>query len=286
MTGYSSASLDNLTVEVKCVNHRFFEFGFHGPSGYTFLENNVRALAKKFINRGKVDISLRIEDICNDKTLVNLNFDLAAKYLDALNALNLKFGVNSNLSAFQLLKLPNIIKLEKSAIDEDLMLKLVLECTSSALCNLTCMKEAEGQKLKLDINEKLVSITNILEEIKKNSFDTLEKYKTRLEQNIKNLLNQNEMDFSKQRILTEVAIFADRIAIDEEIVRLESHIDQMNKLILCDGSIGKKMDFIIQEMNREANTIGAKCSDIHISQSVIEIKAIIEKIREQVQNIE
>lgn len=286
MTGYSFASLENITVEVKSINHRFFEFNFHGPSGYTFLEDKLRTLVKNAICRGKIDVSVRIEDACDDNTDVNINFNLASKYVNALNDLNLKFGINSNITAFQILTLPNIIKLGRQQIDEAAVLKQVLECANTAICNLICMKETEGQKLKIDIKDKLVSITNILNGIKKNSFNATEKFKQRLEQNIKNLLNHNEMDFSEQRILTEVAIFADKAAIDEETVRLESHIEQMDKLLLCDGSIGKKMDFIIQEMNRETNTIGSKCSDICISRSVIEIKAILEKIREQVQNIE
>lgn len=286
MTGYSFASLGNITVEVRSINHRFFEFNFHGPSGYAFLEDKLRTLVKKAICRGKIDVFVRIENLSDDNIDVNINFNLAAKYVKALNDLNRKFGIDSNITAVQVLTLPNIIKLERQEIDENEVLKLVLECANTAICNLICMKETEGKKLKTDIKDKLVSITNILTGIKKNSFNATEKYKQKLEQNIKNILNHNEMDFSQQRILTEVAIFADKVAIDEEIVRLESHIEQMDKLLLCDGSIGKKMDFIIQEMNRETNTIGSKCSDICISRSVIEIKATLEKIREQVQNIE
>lgn len=286
MTGYSFAALDNITIEIRSVNHRFFEFGFHGPSGYAFLEDKVRTLTKKFIHRGKIDITLRFVDICDDTLDVLLNLDLASKYINSLNSLNTELGLSSNVSAFQILTLPSVIKLQRPAIDEDLVLNQVLKCTDMALRSLIIMKETEGKKLKLDIQEKLVFITNILEDIKKHSFDAAEKYKSKLEKNIKNLLDYNDMDFTEQRILTEVAIFADKVSIDEETVRLESHLDQMNNLILCDGSMGKKMDFIIQEMNRETNTIGSKCSDIRISQLVIEIKAILEKIREQVQNIE
>lgn len=286
MTGYSFASLGNITVEVRSINHRFFEFNFHGPSKYAFLEDKLRTLVKNAIYRGRIDLSVRIENTSDNNEDVNINFNLASKYVNALNDLNLKFGIDSNITAFQVLTLPNIIKLEHKEIDETAVLKPVIECANTAICNLICMKETEGQKLKIDIKDKLVSITNILNDIKKNSFNAIENYKQRLEQNIRNILNHSEMDFSQQRILTEVAIFADKIAIDEETVRLESHIEQMDKLLLCDGSIGKKMDFIIQEMNRETNTIGSKCSDICISRSVIEIKAILEKVREQVQNIE
>lgn len=286
MTGYSFASLGNITVEVRSINHRFFEFNFHGPSKYAFLEDKLRTLVKNAIYRGRIDLSVRIENTSDNNEDVNINFNLASKYVNALNDLNLKFGIDSNITAFQVLTLPNIIKLEHKEIDETAVLKPVIECANTAICNLICMKETEGQKFKIDIKDKLVSITNILNDIKKNSFNAIENYKQRLEQNIRNILNHSEMDFSQQRILTEVAIFADKISIDEETVRLESHIEQMDKLLLCDGSIGKKMDFIIQEMNRETNTIGSKCSDICISRSVIEIKAILEKVREQVQNIE
>lgn len=286
MTGYGSANAENISIEVKSINHRFFEFCFHCPCGYSFLEEHVRNLAKKFISRGKVDISLRIDETYDNDMEIKLNLDLASKYVNALNALSCGFELQNNTSAFQLLTLPGMIKLEKPEIDEDAVLQKALECTKTALNNLKLMRETEGQKLQSDIKDKLGSIISILAEIKNNSLASVLKYQTRLEQNIKALLKQNDIQSSEQRILTEVAIFADKVSIDEEIVRLESHINQMDKLILFDGSIGKKMDFLVQEMNRETNTIGSKCTDSQISQSVIEIKAILEKIREQVQNIE
>lgn len=288
MTGYGRAekAFDNLTVsvELKAVNHRFFEFTPKLPRGYTFLEEKLKAYIQRFVSRGKMDAYVSIQQTGDTGVTVEINRPLAAGYVSALRTLATKYDLPNDISVSVLSRYNDIFSITKESIDEEKITEYVLEVAEVALKAFVSMRETEGEKLQDDLNSRLTAIEQKVAFVEERSPKTVEAYRQRLEQKIKDLLGDATVD--EQRLLTETAIFADKIAVSEETVRLRSHIKQFRDLFNVDEPTGRKLDFIVQEMNRETNTIGSKAQDIEIAHTIVDIKAEIEKIREQVQNIE
>ena len=288
MTGYGSGSAQGggktFTVEIKSVNSRYSDFSVKMPRIYTFLEDPLRKAAGEIINRGKVDIYVNVESEGDEACSVNLNASLAGAYLDALRTLSETLGVTSNATAETFLRIPDVFTVEKAPDDAQLITDTVLSALKEALGEFDAMRITEGEKLVLDLKEHLEFIKNATEEIEKRSPQIVSEYRTRIEERMRDILGSATYD--ETRLLTEVAIFADKVNVNEETVRLKSHIAQFLKMLEDGGCVGRKIDFLIQEMNREINTIGSKSNDLDIAKIVIDVKAEIEKLREQIQNVE
>ncbi|MBQ7288245.1 MAG: YicC family protein [Clostridia bacterium] len=288
MTGYGRAEkvFGDLTVsvELKTVNHRFLEFTPKLPRGYAFLEEKLKAYVQRFVNRGKVDAYLTILHDGGADVTVEINHPMANGYISALRSLAETYHLPDDISVSVLSQYSDIFNISKQAINEEEITEQVLEVTDAALQSLIAMREIEGKKLQDDLLSRLTLIEDKVSFVEAQSPKTVAAYQQRLEQRIKDLLGDTQID--EQRLLTETAVFADKIAVSEETVRLRSHIKQFRDLLACGEPIGRKLDFIVQEMNRETNTIGSKAQDITIAHTVVDMKAEIEKIREQVQNIE
>lgn len=287
MTGFGriEKEIDGFLVsaQIRSVNNRYMDFSLRIPRFYSFLEDKIRRKTSEFISRGKVDIGISVKEVCGDEKIVTLNEPLARNYIDALKALT-PLGVSENITTSTLSGFSDIFSVEYKEIDEDKMFKIIDAALSPMLSDFNAMREAEGVRLQSDILSHIKTISDILENIKKRSPETVKAYRSRLETRMRELLEDTNIDES--RLITETAIFADKVAIDEETVRLESHLKAFSEAVKTDKPIGKKLDFIVQEMNRETNTIGSKANDIEIGAMVVEIKSEIEKIREQIQNIE
>ena len=288
MTGYGSSRriIDSreISIEIRSVNHRYFEFSCRIPRDMSFLEEKIRNAVKKKIFRGKVDLYLTIGSDESEKEQVVINYGLAAGYINALRELARKYGISDDTSVSLVSKYPDIFKVSKPDIDEEKLWSEVGEVLDEAIGKLVDMRQSEGIKLYEDISERCETILGLVEEVEKRSPQTVEEYRNKLTERIKEVLCSTAVD--EQRILTEAAIFADKIAVSEETVRLRSHFEQFEKIMSGEGSVGRKTDFILQEMNREANTIGSKVQDAQLAHIVVDIKAELEKIREQVQNVE
>ncbi len=288
MTGFGRADLFSngieVTVEIKAVNHRFFEFYCRIPRAYQFLEEKLKGLCQQSITRGKIELSVFIDDNSDDAYEVEVNHSYAKAYIDAIKLFSKEYGIKNDIKASAFISNPEIFKLRRKEIDESVITEAVLTATSQAIESFIKMRETEGERLKADIKSKAKEILNKVEFVEKESPETVKAYRERIEQKVKELLGDTTID--QQRIITETAIFADKVAVDEETVRLRSHIKQLDDLLEQQEPVGKKLDFIVQEMNREANTIGSKSQNLEIAHTVVEIKAAIEKIREQIQNIE
>ncbi len=288
MTGFGRAtgsySSHEITVELRSVNHRFFEFNCRIPRQYAFLEEKLKSLFAAKINRGKVEcyVSINVTDGCDAS--VEVNTSLAKAYIDALKKANDSLGLNDDLTLSQLFRISDVFNVTKVESDEDELWKMVSETANQALESFLTMRKVEGDRLRDDILTKLVTIENTVEKIETRSPQVVNEYRNKLHNRLQELLADKSVD--EARILTEAAIFADKTAVDEELVRLRSHIAQYRELLSLDEPIGKKLDFLTQEMNREVNTTGSKCSDLTITHMVVDLKSIIEKIREQIQNIE
>ena len=265
MTGFGRGKLCEsgleVTVELKSVNHRYFEFSSRLPRGCAYLEEPLKGFCRGKISRGKLEISVTVEENGADSTLIEINEPFADAYFAALKKLSERYG-----------------------IENDIKLSSLVGAADEALKSFIAMREAEGIKLERDVRCRAELILGKVEFIEKQSPETVKAYRDKLEQRIRELLSDASVD--EQRLLTETAIFADKTAVDEETVRLRSHISQLCALLESGEPVGRKLDFIVQEMNREANTIGSKAQDIEIAHTVVDIKAEIEKIREQIQNIE
>lgn len=288
MTGYGRAvkHIDELTVtvEIKSVNHRFFEFTPKVSRVYSFIEEKLKSYLQGFISRGKVDCFVQIENESVDECIVQYNNSLVDGYLSAFKEISEKYNLPADNSFEALVARPDIFTVRKAPADEDKIweaVKLTAQEAVEAFINMRCV---EGEKLKNDVLSRADSIIECVEFIEQRSPQTVIEYNEKLKCRIKELLDDAEVD--EQRLLTEAAIFADKIAVAEETVRLRSHIDQLHKFFEAEEPIGRKLDFLVQEINREANTVGSKASDIEIARKVIDIKAEVEKIREQIQNIE
>lgn len=288
MTGYgkSEQTIDslNVTVEIKSVNHRYFEFSARVPREYGFLEEKLKKYCNSLITRGKVECYVSVEDLEEREMEVNVNETLAAGYVKALKELSERFGFKDDISAVTLSRYPDVITLHKASEDEERIWNAVKTVAETAVSKFIEMRETEGSKLRGDILSRADYIIECVEFIEGRSPETVREYNEKLKQRMKELLGDAAVD--EQRLLNEAAIYADKIAVDEETVRLRSHISQLREFMNSSEAIGRKLDFLVQEINREANTIGSKAQDVDIAKKVIAIKAEVEKIREQVQNIE
>lgn len=288
MTGYGrcNETVGNMeiTAEIKAVNHRYFEFSSRVPRQFGFLDEKIKQYVKTQVNRGKCEVYISINMLENDAISVEVNKPLARAYVDALNEIANEYDLQSEFTSIHIARFPEVLSVHKEEQDEDEIfsaVKSVLEKAVEAFIN---MREIEGAKLKADVISRCDLILKYVDVIESKSSESVKAYRERLEERMKELLGDVKVD--EQRLLTETAIFADKIAVDEETVRLRSHIDQLKGMLEESEPVGRKIDFLVQEMNREANTTGSKCADIEITKIVVEIKSEIEKIREQIQNIE
>ena len=288
MTGYGRAvktfDTREITVELKAVNHRFFEFFARTPRQYTFLEERLKKLFSTEINRGKVEAYVSVTAIGEPDEKVEANVEVIESYVNALRDIKDRLGVTDDLSLFHIMRIPDAFTVTKREEDEEQLWSEVAETAVEALNGFITMRETEGEKLKNDILSKLDEIESNVKKVEERSPSVTEQYRERLYSKISEILADKNID--DQRILTESAIFADKTAVDEEIVRLKSHISQYREILAQSEPIGKRLDFLIQEFNREVNTIGSKCNDLTITKLVLDMKNCVEKIREQIQNIE
>lgn len=288
MTGYGKHEAiikgKNILVEIKSVNSRYFELVSKIPRGYSFLEYDIKKFINKKILRGKVDVVVGIQTLENEDTEVLINHSLAEAYINALQSLKDEYSLKDDLSVSTISKYSDIFTVKSSNNNEDEILEDVLSVVKISLDKLMSMREKEGENLKADIKLNFEKIEKILAIIEEKSPVIISNYEKRLMSRISELVGDYNID--EERVMAEVAIFADKIDINEEIIRLRSHLKQLELMIESDKSVGRKMDFIVQEMNREINTIGSKSPDLDVSHMVVEIKSCVEKIREQVQNIE
>lgn len=287
MTGFGMAEqlIDGYLVkaQIRSVNHRYADFTIKTPKYYAFLEDKIRKEAMKSISRGKVEIFVSIEQKEESDREITLNKPVAEGYIKALRELT-GFGVADDLTVSSLIRLNDIFDVEYKEIDEEHISSMALGVFGEAVDGFIAMRTDEGKNLEISLREHLASIMKEIDYIEKRSPECVEEYRTRLRRKIEDVLEDRTVDES--RIITEAAIFADKISVDEEMVRLKSHITAFEKAMEADEPIGKKLDFIVQEMNREANTTGSKCNDADVAAHVVELKSIIEKIREQIQNVE
>jgi uncharacterized protein (TIGR00255 family) len=282
--GMSQADGIEFLVEIKTVNHRYSDIYIKMPRTISFLEDKVRDVINKSLSRGKIDVFISYEEHGEDSKCVVVDEPLAEAYVNAAKQLRDKFGLIDDISVSLLSRFPDIFRVEKAEQDEDKLWNLLKAAVDEAIKNLISMRENEGAGLKKSLLEKAVNIESAVKQIELRSPDVVREYKQKLESRIKELTEQQTIDES--RLAMEIAIFADRCSIDEEIVRLGSHINQLRQALDMQQPVGRKLDFLIQEMNRETNTIGSKANDLTITNSVVEVKSEIEKMREQVQNIE
>jgi len=288
MTGYSRVSRlvdgKEITLEIRTVNHRYLDFSIKLPRIYGYLEEKIKEMVSAKISRGKTDVFLTIDVVSEPDFEITVNDHLLKNYLNAFDKISSEYNIDNDITTTSLLRLPDIFRVVKTEEDEDKLWEGIKPLVEEAINSLLSMRETEGEKLYTDLKERAKFIENATYEIEKASLKTLPEYKDKLLCRIKDLVGDIEID--ENRLLTEIALFADKISITEELVRLRSHVSQFYLMLEENVPIGRKMDFLIQEMNREINTIGSKCSDINISKLVVSVKAEIEKIREQVQNIE
>lgn len=288
MTGFGRCleSVDGKTiiVEIKSVNHRYFEFSSRVPRSCGYLDEKLKSFIQGKVSRGKIDVGVSIQSDGVSDERIEVNSEVAKGYITALRSANEELGLEDDLTLSRIMRLPDIFDVKKIEEDEETVWNEVKLVAEKALERFVAMREAEGEKMREDILSRLDYITELVEKIEKKSPETTEKYRKKLFDKISEVLKDTNVD--EQRILTEAAIFSEKTAVDEETVRLRSHINQCREMLSMNEAVGRKLDFLIQEFNREANTIGSKCQDIEITKVVVDLKSEIEKIREQVQNIE
>jgi len=288
MTGFGRAKAEDenieIEIELKSINHRYLDINLRIPRSLNFLEDSIRRTLQNSVKRGRIELYLNYKNNNPDKTSVSLNESLAQSYIENLSILADRFGLNKNIDLSVLAAIEDIFVVTESEEDTDLLTRLVTDALDQALATLLQMRQKEGSFLVDDILKRTSLINTILDEIESRSLLVVEEYRIKLEARLKELLKTTEFD--ENRFSTEVAYYADRSNITEEIIRLRSHISQLKQTMDKGGSVGRKLDFIIQEMNREINTIGSKSGDVEITNRVVEVKSEIEKIREQIQNIE
>lgn len=289
MTGYGRGEAKDesrsFVVEIKTINHRYNDFSVKMPKHINYLEEIVKKKVKSVVSRGKAEIYISMEYIAGDDMVVTPNIELANSYKRAIGELAKSLNIEGDICLETMVKFPEILKLQKKEEDTDAIEELLSESLDKALVQLSDMRQEEGKKLLEDMEEKLSAIETSILSIEKRAPEIVEEYRVRLNKRIEDLLDSKH-DIDESRLANEVAYFADKAGIDEELVRLKSHISQARKTYKSDDVVGRKLDFIVQEMNREANTIGSKVGDIDITNGVVAIKTEIEKIREQIQNIE
>ena len=288
MTGYGRAvetvNGREYTVELRSVNNRYLDCTVKLPRTLSFAEDAVKQAVKATISRGKVDVFISLRAEGAQDVQVTLNAPVVEGYLAAMRQMVDTYGVRDDISVSTLSQLPDVFTVEKPEVDEKALQADLMGVVDKALTQYDAMRSAEGKALENDLRGRGQTILELVSQVEAGSGQTVIDYRTRLENKLKEVLANSAIDES--RILTEAAIFADKVAVDEETVRLRSHLDQMNHMLTAGGAIGRKLDFLLQEMNRESNTIGSKCSDVRLARIVVEIKAELEKIREQTQNIE
>jgi len=288
MTGFGRAekTVDqfNVKVNLKSVNHRYLDLAIRVPKYYYFVEDKIRQTASKYISRGKVEMTVIIDNKNDDAVELEINKAYADAYISALKQLSVVYSLPNDLKLSDLVGNSDIFSVKRQEIDEAAVTEAVLKVAALAVDAFIEMRKTEGERLKADVLSRSEFILEKVAFVEEKSPQTVADYRQRIEQKIRELLDNVQID--EQRILTETAIFADKVAVDEETVRLKSHISQLKAMLDEGGVIGRKLDFIVQEMNREANTIGSKCQNLQVGQTVVDIKSEIEKIREQIQNIE
>ena len=288
MTGFGRCEVQEaerkITVEMKSVNHRYLDVNIKMPKKLNFFEAAIRNELKKYIQRGKVDIFITYEDFTESNVCVKYNKELAAEYMEYLQKMAEDFGLDNDVRVSGLSRYPEVLTMEEQTIDEEALWQLLDKAIEGAAEGFVETRIKEGQNLREDLIEKLNGMLSHVDFITERSPQIIAEYKQKLEDKVKDLLGDVKVDES--RLLMEVTIFADKVCVDEELVRLRSHIETTRDTLISGGSIGRKLDFIAQEMNREANTILSKSNDLEISNRAIELKTEIEKVREQIQNIE
>ena len=288
MTGYGSARGTaagfEVTVELKSVNNRYLETSVKLPRSFMFAEEAVKSAVAGHVSRGKVDVFITVNAADVDDVTVSVNESLLKAYVRAVRGIAEEYGLADDLTALSAARLPDVLSVERSEIDSEAVCSGICEVVEQALEDYDSMRLREGAKLKDDVSGRLDTIRSYVSAIETEAPKTVAAYRERLEAKMAEVLNGAGVD--EQRILTEAAVFADHIAVDEETVRLRSHISQLDSMLAGKSPIGKKMDFLVQEFNREANTIGSKCQNSDIAHVVVDLKSEIEKIREQIQNIE
>ncbi len=288
MTGYGGAkgSAEGLSVsiELKSVNNRYLDVSVKLPRTMLFAEEPIKAAVGRHISRGKVDVFVTVDQSASDDMEVRVNEPLLKGYIEALSAAAEKFGLQNGMQVMGLCHLPDVLSTDRREIERSALMTGITEILDRALTEYDAMRLREGEKLRDDVLARLETISRLTGVVEENAPKTVAEYRARLEQKLQEVLATANIDES--RVLTEAAIFADKIAVDEETVRLRSHISQLRGLTNGESPAGRKMDFLIQELNREANTIGSKCQNADIAHVVVELKAEIEKIREQIQNVE
>lgn len=294
MTGYGRAQKilngRDILVEIRSVNHRYYEYSSRVPRAYSYIDEKLKALLKTGISRGKVEVNVTVNTIEGRDTVIAVNKDIAEGYVNALRTLNQQLGENGqpwledDIKLSKLIKLPDVFSIQKAPDDEEQVWSDISEVANEALARFVEMRGIEGERLRSDVISKADFILGNVAKVEELSPQTVENYRSKLFQKISEVLADKEVD--EQRILTEAAIFSEKIAVDEETVRLRSHISQLKAMLDSEEPVGRKLDFIVQEMNREVNTIGSKAQDLNVTKLVVDMKAEIEKIREQIQNIE
>ncbi|MBE6917794.1 MAG: YicC family protein [Ruminococcaceae bacterium] len=288
MTGYGRAvetvNGREFTVEIRSVNNRYLDCSVKLPRAVSFAEDAVKQAVKAAVSRGKVDVFITMRSEASDDTKITLNNAVVEGYLGAMRQMVTEFNVHDDISVSTLSRLPEVFLIEKPEVDEEQLLNDLMSVVAKALEGYDAMRCTEGKALENDLRTRGNTILELVAQVEAGNAQTVIDYRARLEAKLQEVLASTTIDQS--RILTEAAIFADKVAVDEETVRLRSHLDQMNTMLTGGGAVGRKLDFLLQEMNREANTIGSKCTDVRLARIVVDIKAELEKIREQTQNIE
>ncbi|MGI5958847.1 MAG: YicC/YloC family endoribonuclease [Massiliimalia sp.] len=288
MTGYGREQRivngRDISVEIKSVNHRFFEYSARVPRAYGYLEEKMKSFLQAQVSRGKIDVNITVFNLEGSESEVEINQTLAAGYVKALRSLPEELNLTDDLSLSTIARFGDIFSVRKAAEEEEVIWNDVKQVAQDAVDKFVRMRTVEGERLKQDVSSRLETIGGILEKIEAKAPQTVAAYRERLTAKMQEVLQDKNID--EQRILLEAAIFSERIAIDEETVRLHSHLKQFEKLLETGNAIGRKLDFMVQELNRETNTIGSKAQDVEITGYVVDIKSEIEKIREQIQNIE
>ncbi|MBE6838237.1 MAG: YicC family protein [Ruminococcus sp.] len=288
MTGYGRGQINtngrDILVEIRSVNNRYYDFNAKFPRVYGYLEEKLKSFLQGSISRGKVEVAVSIFNNENKEQEIEVNREVAKGYIKALRDVNTELGLDDDLTLSGVARFPDVFNVKKVIEDEDFIWSMVKEAAEIAVEKFVSMRETEGQKMKDDICSRLDYILELVSKVEEQSPKTTENYRNKLYAKMKDILGDKNIDES--RILMEAAIFSEKIAVDEETVRLRSHISQFKELLESAEPIGRKLDFLVQEMNREANTTGSKAQDIEVTRIVVDIKSEIEKIREQIQNIE
>ena len=287
MTGYGKSSLSinsrEYQTEIRTINHKYIDVNIRIPKVISYLEDDIRRLVNSKIKRGKIDISITFDNYSEEGHDIKINYELAKMYISNLKKLADEEKISSNIEVTEISKMPDVLTI-KSNIDEEKIRSELLSVVDEALKQVTSMREKEGEKITEDILNKILQVKTRIQEIFALSTGLIEEYVVKLESRMKELLKTEDID--KSRLMQEIVIYADKCSVEEEVTRMQSHISQFIDLIKINEPIGKKLDFLLQEMNRETNTIGSKANNLEITNRVVDIKTILEDIREQIQNIE